>query len=294
MIHPQYQEAAWLRRLLIGISLLFLSLLLIVPLLAIFYQALAAGWQTFLSALQQTEALHAIKLTLIVAAISLPLNLFFGVIMAWLLSNFDFKGKQLITTLIDLPLSVSPVVAGLMFVLLFGINGLFGAWLDANDIEVIFALPGIVLATLFVTFPLVVKSLLPSMKTQGNSEEQAALTLGASVWQIFFRVTLPKIKWPLLYGAILANARAMGEFGAVSVVSGHIRNLTNTIPLHVEILYNEYQFTAAFACASLLALIAILTLLLQNLVAYLQKRKRKQPQAASDYMLSRLPVKSAV
>lgn len=285
MIHPQYQENRYLRWLLIGSSLLFLTLLLIVPLLAIFYQALAAGLPTFLLALRETEALHAIKLTLSVALIALPLNIFFGLVMAWLLSNFEFKGKNLITTLIDLPLSVSPVVAGLMLVLLFGVNGLFGAWLDANDLEVIFALPGIVLATLFVTFPLVVKSLLPSMKAAGNSEEQAALTLGASFWAIFFRVTLPKIKWPLLYGAILANARAMGEFGAVSVVSGHIRNQTNTIPLHVEILYNEYQFTAAFACASLLALLAILTLLLQNLVGYLQKRKRRKTNVFSDYLL---------
>ncbi|TNH05011.1 sulfate ABC transporter permease subunit CysW [Testudinibacter sp. TR-2022] len=284
MIHPQYQESRYWRWLLIGISLLFLTLLLLVPLLAIFYQALAAGLPTFWLALRETEALNAIKLTLLVALISLPINVFFGLVMAWLLSNFDFKGKNLLTTLIDLPLSVSPVVAGLMLVLLFGINGLFGVWLDANDIEVIFALPGIVLATLFVTFPLVVKSLLPTLKSLGNSEEQAALTLGASFWAIFFRVTLPKIKWPLLYGAILANARAMGEFGAVSVVSGHIRNQTNTIPLHVEILYNEYQFTAAFACASLLALLAILTLLLQNVVAYLQRRKRRQHTRLSDYL----------
>ncbi len=285
MINPQYQETRWLRWLLIAGSVLFLTLLLIVPLLAIFYQALQAGWQTFLTALQQTEALNAIKLTLVVAAIALPINIFFGVIMAWLLTNFDFRGKNLLTTLIDLPLSVSPVVAGLMFVLLFGVNGLFGPWLDANDIEIIFALPGIVLATLFVTFPLVVKSLLPSMKALGNSEEQAALTLGASVWHIFFKVTLPKIKWPLLYGSILANARAMGEFGAVSVVSGHIRNLTNTIPLHVEILYNEYQFTAAFACAALLALLAILTLLLQNLTSYLQKQKRHNSKVSNSYLV---------
>ncbi|MGR6981816.1 sulfate ABC transporter permease subunit CysW [Testudinibacter sp. P27/CKL/0425] len=284
MIHSQYQEARWLRWLLIAISLAFLSVLLIVPLLAIFYQALSSGWTVFVDSLQQTEALNAIKLSLLVAAICLPLNLLFGLVMAWLLSNFDFRGKHLLTTLIDLPLSVSPVVAGLMFVLLFGVNGLFGAWLDANHITVIFALPGIVLATLFVTFPLVVKSLLPSMKAMGNSEEQAALTLGASIWHILLRVTLPKIKWPLLYGAILANARAMGEFGAVSVVSGHIRNLTNTIPLHVEILYNEYQFTAAFACASLLALIAILTLLLQNVVGYFQRRKHRQTQPLSDYL----------
>ncbi|KGQ71021.1 sulfate ABC transporter permease subunit CysW [Chelonobacter oris] len=285
MINEQYQEARWLRLLLIGISLAFLVLLLIVPLSAIFYQALAAGWAVFVESLSQTEALHAIRLTLIVAVITLPINIVFGVIMAWLLAHFDFKGKQLLATLIDLPLSVSPVVAGLMFVLLFGINGLFGSWLDTNNIQVIFALPGIVLATLFVTFPLVVKSLLPNMTALGNSEEQAALTLGASVWHIFFRITLPKIKWPLLYGAILANARAMGEFGAVSVVSGHIRNLTNTIPLHVEILYNEYQFTAAFACASLLALIAILTLLLQNLVGYLQKIKHHKTKPLSDYIV---------
>ncbi|MGX3021016.1 sulfate ABC transporter permease subunit CysW [Ursidibacter sp. B-7004-1] len=270
--------------LLISITVVFLTILLIIPLGAIFYEALKSGWDNFSNALYQTEAINAIKLTLIVAIISLPLNLFFGVMMAWLLANFDFKGKKIILTFIDLPLTVSPVVAGLMLILLFGINGLFGDLLDALNLEVIFALPGIIIATLFVTFPIVVKSLLPAMKNLGNSEEQVALTLGANFWHILFKVTLPKIKWPLLYGIILANARTIGEFGAVSVVSGHIRNQTNTIPLHVEILYNEYQFTAAFACASLLALIAISTLLLQNLIEYMQKQKQKNIQPQSDYI----------
>ncbi|MGX2950893.1 sulfate ABC transporter permease subunit CysW [Ursidibacter sp. B-7004-1] len=274
----------WVKYLLIFVTVIFLTILLIIPLGAIFYEALKSGWDNFSNALYQIEAINAIKLTLIVAIISLPLNLFFGVMMAWLLANFDFKGKKIILTFIDLPLTVSPVVAGLMLILLFGINGLFGDLLDALNLEVIFALPGIIIATLFVTFPIVVKSLLPAMKNLGNSEEQVALTLGANFWHILFKVTLPKIKWPLLYGIILANARTIGEFGAVSVVSGHIRNQTNTIPLHVEILYNEYQFTAAFACASLLALIAISTLLLQNLIEYMQKQKQKNIQPQSDYI----------
>ncbi|MGX2985812.1 sulfate ABC transporter permease subunit CysW [Ursidibacter sp. B-7004-1] len=274
----------WVKYLLIFVTVIFLTILLIIPLGAIFYEALKSGWDNFSNALYQIEAINAIKLTLIVAIISLPLNLFFGVMMAWLLANFDFKGKKIILTFIDLPLTVSPVVAGLMLILLFGINGLFGDLLDALNLEVIFALPGIIIATLFVTFPIVVKSLLPAMKNLGNSEEQVALTLGANFWHILFKVTLPKIKWPLLYGIILANARTIGEFGAVSVVSGHIRNQTNTIPLHVEILYNEYQFTAAFVCASLLALIAISTLLLQNLIEYMQKQKQKNIQPQSDYI----------
>ncbi|MDH2997666.1 sulfate ABC transporter permease subunit CysW [Pasteurellaceae bacterium LFhippo2] len=268
-----YNEPIWVKFLFITLTVITLTILLIVPIIAIFYEALSAGFELFIQSLISTEALNAIKLTLMVALISLPINILFGIIMAWLLANFNFKGKSLILTLIDLPLSVSPVVAGLMLILLFSINGLFGTALQWLNIEIIFSTTGIVLATLFVTFPLVVKSLLPTMQNQGNSEEQAALTLGANFWQILFKVTLPKIKWPLLYGAILANARAMGEFGAVSVVSGHIRNQTNTIPLHVEILYNEYQFVAAFACASLLALIAIFTLLLQNIVNYFHHNK---------------------
>ncbi|WKS99463.1 sulfate ABC transporter permease subunit CysW [Gallibacterium salpingitidis] len=269
----QSKSINWPRYLAIFISLAFLAIVLILPLCSIFYYGLQAGWHVFIQSLSQVEARHAIFLSLTVIAIVLPINLFFGLMMAWLLANFDFKGKALLISFIDLPLAISPVVAGLMFVLLFGVNGLFGGWLDQQGIEVIFALPSIILTTLFVTFPLIVKSLLPTMKTLGNQEEQAGLTLGASALTIFFRITLPKIKWALLYGAILANARALGEFGAVSVVSGNIRNLTNTIPLHIEILYNEYQFTAAFACASLLAAIALMTLLAQHGIVYWQKRK---------------------
>lgn len=269
----QSKSINWPRYLAILISLAFLAIVLILPLCSIFYYGLQAGWHVFIQSLSQVEARHAIFLSLTVIAIVLPINLFFGLMMAWLLANFDFKGKALLISFIDLPLAISPVVAGLMFVLLFGVNGLFGGWLDQQGIEVIFALPSIILTTLFVTFPLIVKSLLPTMKTLGNQEEQAGLTLGASALIIFFRITLPKIKWALLYGAILANARALGEFGAVSVVSGNIRNLTNTIPLHIEILYNEYQFTAAFACASLLAAIALMTLLAQHGIVYWQKRK---------------------
>ncbi len=263
----------WQRYLCLTLSFLFLGVVLLVPLFSIFYYGLQAGWHIFIESLQEVEARNAILLSVIVIAIVLPLNLFFGLMMAWLLANFDFKGKALLGALIDLPLAISPVVAGLMFVLLFGVNGLFGGWLIDHGIEVIFALPSIILTTLFVTFPLVVKSLLPTLKTLGNQEEQAGLTLGASGWTIFFKITLPKIKWALLYGVILANASALGEFGAVSVVSGNIRNLTNTIPLHIEILYNEYQFTAAFACASLLAAMALFTLLAQHGIVYWQKRK---------------------
>lgn len=269
----QHSSFHWQRYLCLTLSLLFLGIVLLMPLFSIFYYGLQAGWSVFLASLQHIEAKNAILLSLTVIAVILPINLFFGVMMAWLLANFDFKGKSLLSTLIDLPLAISPVVAGLMFILLFGVNGLFGTWLDQHHIEIIFALPSILLTTLFVTFPLIVKSLLPTLKNLGNQEEQAALMLGASGWTIFFRVTLPKIKWALLYGVILANARALGEFGAVSVVSGNIRNLTNTIPLHIEILYNEYQFTAAFACASLLAAMALFTLLAQHGVIYWQKRK---------------------
>ncbi|WIM81810.1 sulfate ABC transporter permease [Gallibacterium anatis] len=269
----QHSSFHWQRYLCLTLSLLFLGIVLLMPLFSIFYYGLQAGWSVFLASLQHIEAKNAILLSLTVIAVILPITLFFGVMMAWLLANFDFKGKALLSTLIDLPLAISPVVAGLMFILLFGVNGLFGTWLDQHHIEIIFALPSILLTTLFVTFPLIVKSLLPTLKNLGNQEEQAALTLGASGWTIFFRVTLPKIKWALLYGVILANARALGEFGAVSVVSGNISNLTNTIPLHIEILYNEYQFTAAFACASLLAAMALFTLLAQHGIVYWQKRK---------------------
>lgn len=271
--NPNITEPRWLQWLLIAAALGFLLLMLVVPLAAVFYEALKEGWAVYRASLTEAEALHAIKLTLITAAIVVPVNAVLGIAMAWLLTRFDFRGKQLLTTLLDLPFSVSPVVAGLMFVLLFGAHTAFGSWLEGHNIQIIFAMPGIVLATLFVTFPFVARELIPLMQSQGDSEEQAALILGASGWQMFRRITLPNIKWALIYGLILTNARSMGEFGAVSVVSGHIRGETNTIPLLVEILYNEYQFTAAFALSSLLALLAIATLILQNLVTYLQNRK---------------------
>ena len=271
--NPLLTEPCWLRCCLIALALVFLGLMLVVPLLSVFWQALAQGWALYVAALTEADAWSAIKLTLLIAAIVVPVNAVLGVAMAWLLTRFDFRGKHWLTTLLDLPFSVSPVVAGLMFVLLFGAHSLMGGWLEARGIQIIFALPGMVLATLFVTFPFVARELIPLMQAQGDSEEQAALILGASGWQMFWRITLPNIKWALLYGIILTNARAMGEFGAVSMVSGHIRGQTNTLPLQVEILYNEYQFTAAFALSSLLALLALLTLLLQNLLAWRQARQ---------------------
>ncbi len=266
----------WQQRLLIGSGLLFFGIILLLPLCAVFYYALEQGADLFIRAISDEEALAAIRLSLKVALIVLPINLFIGVVMAWTIAYFNFKGKSILTALLDLPFSVSPVVVGLMFLLLFGMNGLFGQWLTDHNIRVMFALPSIVIVTLFVTFPLIVKSLIPIMNAQGNSEEQAALILGASGWTLFRRVTLPKIKWALIYGVILSNARALGEFGAVSVVSGHIRGLTNTIPLYVEITYNEYQFVAAFACAALLAVLAIFTLALQNAVGWWQRKKTEQ------------------
>ena len=261
-------EAPWVRYLLITAALLMIGLLLIIPLLSVFYEALHQGWGLYQAALTESDALSAIKLTLIVAAIALPLNLLFGVAAAWSIAKFDFKGKSILITLIDLPFAVSPIVAGLIYVLMFGAQGWWGGWLYDNDIKIIFAIPGIVLATLFVTLPFVARELIPLMQAQGSDEEQAALVLGATGWQTFWHVTLPKIKWGLLYGVILANARAMGEFGAVSVVSGHIRGMTNTIPLHVEILYNEYNFVGAFAVASILALLALLTLALKSYIEW--------------------------
>jgi sulfate transport system permease protein len=258
--------------LLIGIALGFLGLFIVVPLLAVFSEALKKGIQLYFAALNDADALSAIKLTLMTAAIAVPINTIFGVTAAWAIAKFDFKGKNLLITLIDIPFAVSPVIAGLVFVLLFGSQGLFGPFLAAHDIKIVFAVPGILLATIFVTFPFVVRELIPVMQEQGTEEEQAAMTLGANGWQMFFRVTLPNIKWGLLYGVILCNARAMGEFGAVSVVSGHIRGLTNTIPLHVEILYNEYNFTAAFAVASMLAMLALLTLVLKSLIDWKTKK----------------------
>lgn len=261
-------ETAWVRYALISITLVFLSLFLFVPLAAVFVEAFRKGVDTYFAALVEPDALAAIELTLIAAGIAVPLNLAFGVAAAWAIAKFEFKGKSLLITLIDLPFAVSPVIAGLIYVLMFGLQGWFGEWLSEHDFKIIFAIPGIVLATIFVTFPFVARELIPLMQAQGKEEEEAALVLGASGWQMFWRVTLPNIKWGLLYGVILCNARAMGEFGAVSVVSGHIRGLTNTVPLHVEILYNEYNYAAAFAVASVLALLALLTLALKTYVEW--------------------------
>jgi sulfate transport system permease protein len=261
-------ESLWVRLALITVTLSFLSLFLFVPLAAVFAEALRKGWDTYLSSLINPDAVSAIKLTFVAALISVPLNLVFGVAASWAIAKFEFKGKSLLITLIDLPFAVSPVIAGLIYVLIFGLQGWFGAWLIDHDFKVIFAIPGIVLATIFVTFPFVARELIPLMQAQGKDEEEAALVLGASGWQILWRITLPNIKWGLLYGVILTNARAMGEFGAVSVVSGHIRGLTNTMPLHVEILYNEYNYAAAFAVASLLALLALVTLVLKTIVEW--------------------------
>lgn len=266
-------EPVWVQRLLIGLALGFLLLLLVLPLATVFTEALRKGFGLYWAALQEPDAWAAIKLTLLVAAIAVPANLVFGVCAAWAIAKFEFRGKSLLITLIDLPFSVSPVVSGLIYVLIFGAQGWLGPWLQANDIKIIFAVPGLVLATIFVTFPFVARELIPLMQAQGTEEEQAAIVLGASGWQTFWRVTLPNVKWGLLYGVILCNARAMGEFGAVSVVSGHIRGETNTIPLHVEILYNEYQTVAAFAAASLLALLALVTLVIKTWVQWRHERE---------------------
>ena len=261
-------EPVWVRSLLIFIALAFLTLFLFVPLVAVFAEALKKGWDAYITAILEEDAISAIKLTLLTAAIAVPLNLVFGVAASWCIAKFDFRGKSILLTLIDLPFSVSPIISGLIYVLLFGAQGWFGGWLQENNIKILFAVPGIVLATIFVTFPFVARELIPLMQSQGSEEEEAALVLGASGWKTFWYVTLPNIKWGLLYGVILCNARAMGEFGAVSVVSGHIRGQTNTIPLQVEILYNEYQFSAAFAVASLLALLALVTLALKSFIEW--------------------------
>ncbi len=268
-------EAAWVRYVLIGTALLFMALFLVLPLAAVFAEALRKGFDAYWAALQEPDALSAIQLTFITALIAVPVNLVFGVAAAWCIAKYEFRGKSLLTTLVDLPFSVSPVVAGLIYVLMFGAQGWFGPWLQAHDIKVIFAVPGIVLATIFVTFPFIARELIPLMQAQGNDEEQAAIVLGATGWQTFWHVTLPNIKWGLLYGVILCNARAMGEFGAVSVVSGHIRGQTNTMPLHVEVLYNEYQSVAAFAVASLLALLALVTLVIKSVVEWRHERELK-------------------
>jgi sulfate/thiosulfate transport system permease protein len=272
-------EARWIRRSLIGLALLFMFLFLVLPLAAVFTEALRKGLDAYLEALKEPDAWSAIRLTLIVAAVAVPLNLVFGVAAAWAIAKYEFKGKSLLTTLVDLPFSVSPVVAGLVYVLVFGAHGWFGPWLQAHDIKIVFAVPGIILATVFVTFPFIARELIPLMQAQGSEEEQAAIVLGATGWQTFWRVTLPNIKWGLLYGVILCNARAMGEFGAVSVVSGHIRGQTNTMPLHVEILYNEYQSVAAFAVASLLALLALVTLAIKSFIEW---RHEKELKAATE------------
>ncbi len=259
-------EPAWVRRVLIGVTLVFLGLFLFLPLATVFVEALTKGADVYLAAIAEPDALSAVKLTLIAAGIAVPLNLVFGVAAAWTIAKFEFHGKNVLLTLIDLPFSVSPVISGLIYVLIFGLQGWFGEWLRDHDLKVIFAVPGIVLATVFVTFPFVARELIPLMQAQGQEEEEAATVLGASGWQTFWRVTLPNVKWALLYGVILCNARAMGEFGAVSVVSGHIRGQTNTMPLHIEILYNEYQMAAAFSVASLLAGLALVTLVLKYVV----------------------------
>ena len=272
-------EAPWVRYTLIGVALTFVILFLILPLAAVFTEALRKGFGAYLAALKEPDAWSAIKLTLITAAIAVPLNLVFGVSAAWAIAKYEFWGKSFLTTLIDLPFSVSPVVAGLIYVLIFGAQGWFGPWLQAHDIKIIFAVPGIVLATVFVTFPFIARELIPLMQAQGNDEEQAAIVLGATGWQTFWYVTLPNIKWGLIYGVILCNARAMGEFGAVSVVSGHIRGQTNTLPLHVEILYNEYQSVAAFAVASLLAILALVTLVIKSVAEWRQDLEMKAAAA---------------
>lgn len=270
-------ETPLVRVALITVCLAFLAVFLLLPLLAVFSQALSKGWQVYVSALTNSDALSALKLTLIAALIAVPLNLVFGVSAAWAITKFNFRGKSLLITLIDLPFAVSPVIAGLIYVLMFGLQGWFGEWLLDHDMKIIFAIPGIVLATIFVTFPFVARELIPLMQAQGKEEEEAGLVLGASGWKIFYRITLPNIKWGLLYGVILSNARAMGEFGAVSVVSGHIRGMTNTLPLHVEILYNEYNYAAAFAVASVLAMLALLTLVFKAIVEWRSGQQAPTP-----------------
>ncbi|MGD8175780.1 sulfate ABC transporter permease subunit CysW [Marinimicrobium sp. ARAG 43.8] len=269
------REHPGLRLTIIVVSLAFFGIFLLLPLIAVFVEALRRGVEVYWEALREPDALAAVRLTLLVAAISVPLNLVFGVAAAWAIAKFEFPGKHLLITLIDLPFSVSPVIAGLIYILLFGAHGWLGPWLIEHDIKIVFAVPGIVLATVFVTFPFVARELIPLMQAQGKEEEEAAVVLGANGWRTFWHVTLPNIKWGLLYGVILCNARAMGEFGAVSVVSGHIRGVTNTMPLHVEILYNEYNFAAAFAVASLLALLALVTLTLKTWVEKRAEHSRR-------------------
>ncbi len=274
------EESVLIKWILILIALAFCFVFLLLPLANVFAQALSKGWSYYLASLDNPDSLSAIKLTLLVSAISVPLNVLFGLAAAWAIAKFEFRGKSILITLIDLPFSVSPVVAGLMFVVLFGLQGFFGKWLDAHDLKVIFAVPGIVLATVFITFPFVARELIPVMQATGAEQEQAALTLGASGWQTFWHVTLPSVKWGLIYGIILCNARAMGEFGAVSVVSGHITGQTDTMPLRVEKLYNEYNAAGAFAIASLLALLALGTLGIKTFLEWKQAREFERAQAA--------------
>ena len=276
---PAASDAPLVKWLIIAISLTFFATFLLLPLFAVFVEAFKKGWEAYLRAIVEPDALSAMRLTLLAAAIAVPLNVVFGIAAAWAIAKHDFGGKQFLITLIDLPFSVSPVIAGLVYVLVFGLQGWFGPWLYEHDIKIIFAVPGIVLATIFVTVPFVARELIPLMQAQGREEEEAALVLGASGWRMFTNVTLPNIKWGLLYGVILCNARAMGEFGAVSVVSGHIRGQTNTMPLHVEILYNEYQFAAAFAVASLLALLALVTLVIKTIIEWRVGGQLHEPEA---------------
>ncbi|MFD1956168.1 sulfate ABC transporter permease subunit CysW [Paenibacillus thailandensis] len=271
---PKHITEAWpVQAVLIGIAVLFLGLVVLLPLVFVFVEAFKKGWDVYAAALSDPDALAALRMTLTTALIAVPLNTAFGIAAAWAITKFRFRGKNALITLIDLPFSISPVISGLVFVLLFGAQGYFGPWLDDRGIQIVFALPGIVLATVFVTVPFVARELIPLMQAQGVSEEEAAASLGARGWQIFWRVTLPNIKWGLLYGIVLCNARAMGEFGAVSVVSGHIRGETNTLPLHIEILYNEYQFSAAFAVSSLLVMLAVLTLIAKSVVEWRSSKK---------------------
>jgi sulfate transport system permease protein len=268
-------EPAWVRRVLIAIAVAFLTLLLLLPLALVFARALDGGWRAYLAAVTDPYARAAIRLTFLTAALSVPLSLLFGLAASWAIAKFEFRGRQLLITLIDLPFSVSPVISGMLFILLFGAQGFMGPWLQERGIRVVFAVPGLVLATCFVVFPLVARELIPLMRAQGEEEELAAITLGAGGWRTFWHISLPKIKWGLFYGTILCNARAVGEFGAVSVVSGHIRGATTTVPLHVEMLYNEYQFQAAFAVASLLTLLALVTLVLKSLIEWRALRRTR-------------------
>jgi len=277
--NPATRDSVWVKVLVLGLGITYFAVFLLLPLIVVFVEAFRKGVDTYFAALVEPDALSAVRLTLLAASIAVPLNLLFGLAAAWAVAKFQFPGKNLLITLIDLPFSVSPVVAGLIYVLVFGLQGWFGHWLGEHNIKIIFAVPAIVLATIFVTFPFIARELIPLMQAQGRDEEEAAISLGATGLQTFWRVTIPNVKWALLYGVILCNARAMGEFGAVSVVSGHIRGETNTMPLHVEILYNEYQFAAAFAVASLLALLALVTLALKTYVEWRAHRPIAEEQS---------------